>query len=47
MGKHGEQGLEHAHADFNQLHKSKISMPDPNLRLMSTMKDHFTRILTS
>ena len=43
LDKHGEQGLESCHAEFNRIKDSKRRIRNPNLRLMSAMKDYYTK----
>ena len=47
LDKHGEQGLESCHAEFNRIKDSKRRIRNPNLRLMSAMKDYYTSLKTT
>ena len=43
FGLYGEQGMEGLHANLNGLKTSFSSMPNPQERLKSIMKEHYSR----
>ena len=44
MGRHGEQGLEHIHSEFNRIGNSRKQCVNKKDRLLNIMKDHVTKV---